>query len=69
VKTLFGGFYDEEKTVRLLCEVERFKIDANQANKMNRINPKARPTGKYVIFKPAAELTKKATGEMTRAVF
>lgn len=56
-QALFGGIYDEEKTVKLICEIERFKINREQANAMYRINPKAEPTGRYIIFKPFGQLT------------
>lgn len=57
LQALFGGAYQEEATVRLLCEIERFKIDREQANAMHRINPKAQPTGRYILFKPFGKLT------------
>lgn len=57
LQALFGGEYQEEATVRLLCEIEHFKIDREQADAMHRINPKAQPTGQYIIFKPFDELT------------
>ncbi|MCC8117186.1 MAG: DUF169 domain-containing protein [Bacteroidales bacterium] len=56
-QTIFGGEYHEEATVKLLCEIERFKINREQTNLMHDINPKAQPTGHYIIFKPLELLT------------
>lgn len=57
MQTLFGGPYHEEKTVKLLCEIEHFKKNREQVNAMHQINPKAEPTGRYIIFKPFDKLT------------
>jgi uncharacterized protein (DUF169 family) len=51
-KTIFGGEYQEEATVNLLVNIEHFIIDKEHVNNMVKINPVARPTGKYLIFKP-----------------
>lgn len=56
-QAIFGGEYPEEATVKLLCEIEKFKIDRKQANMMHDINPKAKPTGKYLIMKPLDQLS------------
>ena len=52
IENLFGSPFVEDATVRLLVEIEKFKADREQVLAMNRINPKAEPTGKYIIFKP-----------------
>lgn len=57
LQALFGGEYQEEAPVKLLCEIERFKIDREQTNLMHEINPKAHPTGRYLIMKPFDQLT------------
>lgn len=58
-QALFGGEYLEEATVKLLCEIEKFKIDRKQVNMLHEINPKAKPAGKYFIMKPINQLTEK----------
>lgn len=57
LQAIFGGEYLEEATVKLLCEIEKFKIDGDQVNMVYEINPKAKPTGKYLIMKPLDQLT------------
>ena len=57
IENLFGGPFVEDATVRLLVEIEKFKADREQVLALNRINPKAEPTGKYIIFKPVESLT------------
>ena len=52
IENLFGGPFVEDATVRLLVELEKFKANREQVLALNRINPKAEPTGRYVIFKP-----------------
>ena len=61
---LFGGPFVEEATVKLLVEIEKFKADREQVLALNNINPKAEPTGKYVIFKPVEELTEEDEPEI-----
>lgn len=57
VDKLFGGPFLEDVTVKLLVEIEKFKADREQVIQLNRINPKAEPTGKYIVFKPFDQLT------------
>ena len=57
IENLFGGPFIEDATVRLLVEIEKFKANREQVLALNNINPKATPTGKYVIFKPFKSLT------------
>ena len=57
IENLFGGPFIEDATVRLLVEIEKFKTNREQVLALNNINPKATPTGKYVIFKPFKSLT------------
>lgn len=57
IENLFGGPFVEDATVRLLVEIEKFKADREQVLALNRINPKAEQTGKYIIFKPVELLT------------
>lgn len=57
LRNLFGGPYQEDITVNLLVNIEKFKIDREQTNLLHRINPTAKPTGRYVIFKPLDRLT------------
>lgn len=56
VGSFFGGPYQEDVTVKLLVEIEKFKIDREQVNTLHRINPQAAPTGRYIIFKPLDKL-------------
>lgn len=56
VQNLFGGDYNEEATVRLLVDIEKFKIDREQTNALLTVNPPANPTGRYIIFKPLDKL-------------
>lgn len=58
LRNLFGGPYQEDITVNLLVNIEKFKCDREQTNLMHQINPLAQPTGKYVIFKPIDKLKK-----------
>ena len=57
VLNLFGGDYNEDATVHLLVDIEKFKIDREQTNAIQKINPAAHPTGKYLIFKPLDTLS------------
>ena len=57
IENLFGGPYIEDATVKLLVEIEKFKKDREHVNALQTINPKAKPTGKYAIFKPFSQLT------------
>lgn len=57
IGNLFGGEYNEEATVKLLVEIERFKIDREQTNLLHQINPRPQPTGRYIIFKPLDQLS------------
>lgn len=57
IENLFGGPFVEDATVKLLVEIEKFKSDREQVIELNRINPKAEPTGKYIIFKPVEQFT------------
>ena len=57
LRNLFGGPYQEDITVDLLVNIEKFKIDREQTNLLHQINPVAHPTGRYVIFKPIDQLT------------
>lgn len=63
-QAIFGGEYLEDATVKLLCEIEKFKIDRDQVNKMHEINPTAKPTGKYLIMKPMNQLTEEDDPEI-----
>ena len=54
--SLFNGHYDEDVTVKLLVEIEKFKIDREQVNILHQISPTVEPTGRYIIFKPVALL-------------
>jgi len=57
LRNLFGGPYQEDVTVNLLVNIEKFKVDREQTNLLHQINPVAHPTGRYVIFKPLDQLT------------
>ncbi|MBQ8652982.1 MAG: DUF169 domain-containing protein [Alistipes sp.] len=57
LRNLFGGPYQEDVTVNLLVNIEKFKSDREQTNLLHEINPVAHPTGRYVIFKPLDKLT------------
>lgn len=57
MKTIFGDNYDTEAEVRLLVEIEKFKCNREAVMQMDKINPKAAPTGKYLIMKPSNLLT------------
>lgn len=61
LRNLFGGPYQEEITVDLLVNIEKFKINREQTNLLHQINPTAKPTGRYVIFKPLDQLTESDT--------
>lgn len=50
--SLFNGHYDEDVTVKLLVEIEKFKVDREQVNILHQISPTVEPTGRYIIFKP-----------------
>lgn len=63
-QAIFGGEYLEDATVRLLCDIEKFKIDRQQANLMHDINPKAKPTGKYLVLKPISLLEENDSPEI-----
>lgn len=56
IENLFGGPFVEDATVKLLVEIEKFKANREQVIALNKINPKAEPTGKYIIFKPIDHL-------------
>lgn len=57
IGTIFGGIYQEDQTVDLLVNIEHFKKDREQVVAMHKINPKANPTGQYLIMKPYDQLT------------
>lgn len=64
IENLFGGPFVEDATVNLLVEIEKFKADREQVIELNRINPKADPTGKYIIFKPFEQLSEEDEPEI-----
>lgn len=64
IGNLFGGPYNEDATVRLLTEIERFKKDRELANDQYYTNPKPTPTGKYFILKPLSTLVEADEPEM-----
>ena len=57
MKTIFGGNDDKEAEVKLLVEIEKFKCSREAVMQMDKINPKAAPTGNYLIMKPSNLLT------------
>ncbi len=61
LRNFFGGPYQEDITVNLLVNIEKFKIDREQTNLLHQINPTAKPTGRYIIFKPLDLLTESDT--------
>lgn len=56
LRNIFGGPYQEDITVDLLVNIEKFKCDREQTNILHQINPLAHPTGRYLIFKPLDQL-------------
>ncbi|MBQ9723561.1 MAG: DUF169 domain-containing protein [Bacteroidales bacterium] len=45
LRNLFGDPYQEDITVDLLVNIEKFKFDREQTNLLHQINPVAHPTG------------------------
>lgn len=64
VSSIFGGVYQEDQTVELLVNIEHFKKDRKQVLALHNINPKANPTGRYLIMKPYNLLTEEDQPEI-----
>lgn len=58
IKNLYGRTYNEEVTVKLLVEIERFKQDREQVVNWYSNQAKAKPLGKYFIIKSFNKLEK-----------
>jgi len=64
IGTIFGGTYQEDQTVELLVDIEHFKKDREQVLALHNTNPKADPTGRYLIMKPYNQLTEEDQPEI-----
>lgn len=63
MKSIYGG-YNEDAEVKLLVEIERFKMNRECVRSMCAVNPKASPSGRYIIFKPWNTLTEDDNPEL-----
>ena len=64
VGTIFGGTYQEDQTVELLVDIEHFKKSREQVLALHHTNPKANPTGRYLIMKQYNQLTEEDQPEI-----
>ena len=64
INNIFDGPFCEEATVNLLCNIEKFKKDADGVLRMRDVSPKVEPHGKYLIMKPLNLLTEEDEPEI-----